>query len=116
MNPNIKELDLLVDWAVNRMDCIRNYLNKGWLQLDAYSLFTREMKDIYYNNQRCLWGNYIQVLFNHYLDKKTHFCIESKFKGERIIRYEKFSKAVWDYLKNKSDSEQHQEYEQLALL
>lgn len=113
MKVNSSEIDLLVDWAVNRYGSIPYYIKNGWLQLDDYALFLQQMKDIHHNNQHIHSSDYINVWFNHFRDHKVHFKIYSFFKDEKIITYERFSKAVWDYLKN--INKQQSKQEQLTL-
>ena len=100
------EIDLLVDWAVNCYGAILHYLKNNWLQLDDYELFLKQMKEIHYTNQHGHYSDYIDVSFNYFRDHKVHFKINPHFKNEKIITYERFSKAVWEYLKKQDRCEQ----------
>lgn len=106
------EIDLLVDWAVNEYGSIQHFLKNGWLQLDDYNLFIKQMKDIHYNNFHGHHSEEIEVRFNHHSDNKVHFEIKP-FK-EKIISYNRFSISVWYYLKN-YNTDTHDEFEQLTL-
>ncbi len=111
-----KEIDLLVDWAVNSYGSILHFLKNNWLQLDDYELFLKQMKDIHYTNQHTHCSDYIDVSFNHYRDHRVHFKINPILKDEKIITYERFSKAVWEHLKNiGANRYRHDRCEQLRL-
>lgn len=110
------EIDLLVDYSVNRDGSIYHYLKNNWLQLDDYQLFIRQMREIHYTNQHSHYNHYIHVSYNHYQDHKVHFKINTFFKEEKIITFEKFSRAVWEYLKNTNANRSEQgRCEQLTL-
>lgn len=94
------EIDLLVDWAINDYGKINEYLNKGWLQLNDYDLFLKQMREIHYDRMHGHYSDYIKVDFNHYSDNKVHFKIFPYFREERIITYRQFSRNVWNYLKS----------------
>lgn len=101
-----KEIDLLVDWAVNRDCSILHYLKNNWLQLDNYELFLKQMKEIHYTSQHSHYSDYIGISFNHFRDHKVHFKVNHYFKSEKIITYERFSKAVWEHLMKQDRFEQ----------
>lgn len=110
------EIDLLVDYSVNRDGSILHYLKNNWLQLYDYQLFIRQMKEIHYTNQHSHHSKYISVEFNNYRDHKVHFRINPYFTDYKIITYERFSRAVWEYLKNiNANRSEHGSCEQLTL-
>ncbi|MED3888274.1 hypothetical protein [Priestia aryabhattai] len=97
------EIDYLVDHFIRPHHKILHHLEKGWLQLDDYKIFFKQMKeDIYYNDcYAFISSGIIEVHFNHYQDNKVHFHIPAKFDGKRVCTYEAFSKRVWNYFKGK---------------
>lgn len=107
---NLEPVAQLVAWVINDYGHIQSHLKRGWLQLEDYNVFKKQIHQIH--GQHGHIGRNIEVQFNHWIDKKVHFRI--KPDGElNIITFEKFSKCVWNYLKNqKSD---YDNYEQLSL-